>query len=356
MDPTHRTNEPRAAILHDKNRASVPWFPVYSQVRHLLRVWPGFRRTEVTGFHSTIARLRGTPQSPVDWTDPEFWIPERLHGNDLTLVLAMWEQSEGEVNPRHTNGHWRLTQKYALLRADAESRLSITPAGLDFLNHLGGEVECAIDEAEGVIKLLSIVADNGPAQTSGLIDQWGAFLLRRSSFNADSVIADSMRRRLRNLAERALVERNGNLYSVTQVGLDYLEKTADRESTGGATHHRIRVLVSKHEKAVRETLLEFLQSMDPNALEYLIKRLLEEMDYRNVEVTAPSGDGGVDVVGDIELGITSIREVVQVKRHRKAIQRQVLDALRGSLHRFGAVRGTIISTSSYSSGTQNAAF
>ena len=61
------------------------------------------------------------------------------------------------------------------------------------------------------------------------------------------------------------------------------------------------------------------------------------------------------MVGEIELGITSIKEVVQVKRHRKTIQRRVLDALRGSLYRFGAVRGTIISTSQFSKGTQKAA-
>ena len=87
-----------------------------------------------------------------------------------------------------------------------------------------------------------------------------------------------------------------------------------------------------------------------------IKRLLEEMNYQNVEVTAPSGDGGIDVVGDIELGITSVRVVVQVKRHRNAIQRQILDALRGSLHRFNAVRGTIITTSRFTKNTRNASF
>lgn len=41
------------------------------------------------------------------------------------------------------------------------------------------------------------------------------------------------------------------------------------------------------------------------------------------------------------LGITSVREVIQVKRHRRAIQREGLDALRGCLHRFQAVRGRV---------------
>ncbi len=61
-------------------------------------------------------------------------------------------------------------------------------------------------------------------------------------------------------------------------------------------------------------------------------------------------------MADIELGITSVREVVQAKRHKRTIQRTVLDALRGSLHRFDAVRGTIITTSTFSKGTREAAF
>ena len=47
---------------------------------------------------------------------------------------------------------------------------------------------------------------------------------------------------------------------------------------------------------------------------------------------------------------------MQVKCHRRTIQRSVLDALRGSLHRFRAVRGTIITTSRFASGAQEAAF
>lgn len=39
------------------------------------------------------------------------------------------------------------------------------------------------------------------------------------------------------------------------------------------------------------------------AFEHLVKRLLEEMNYDDVEVTTRSNDGGVDVVADIELGI-----------------------------------------------------
>lgn len=49
------------------------------------------------------------------------------------------------------------------------------------------------------------------------------------------------------------------------------------------------------------------------------------MGYSRVEVTSPTNDKGVDVVADIELGISSVREVVQVKRYKGSIGRRVLD-------------------------------
>lgn len=107
---------------------------------------------------------------------------------------------------------------------------------------------------------------------------------------------------------------------------------------------------------VRESLRELLLDMDLFAFEHLIKRLLEEMDYQNVQVTTRTGDGGVDVVADIEWGITSVREVVQAKRHKRTSQRKDLDSLRGSLYRFNAVRRTIIATAPFSKGTSEAAF
>ena len=331
-------------------RVRTPLFPVYSELRHLLRAWPGHPRKQVTGLQATINELRGTPQKTVDWTDPSTWIPERLQAGDRELAQAIWNTSKRTVNPRHTYGHWLLAQRYDLLRDDGDGVLQLTKTGRAFLEQPAGQSESAIDEAEGLIKLLSIVADNGPARAGGLVEEWADYLSRRSLFKTESTVKDTMRRRLTNLLERGFVERNGNLYSATPNGLAYLQKI------GGGDHNQVQVLVRQQENAVRGSLRERLHDMDPIALERLIKRLLEEMDYQNVETTARSGDGGVDVVGDIELGITSVREVVQVKRHRRPIQRKDLDALRGSLYRFNAVRGTIVTTSRFAKGTQQAAF
>ena len=130
----------------------------------------------------------------------------------------------------------------------------------------------------------------------------------------------------------------GTIISIPRLreGLAYLQKIGDEDSMDGASPNQVWTLVRQQKSTVRETLRELLHDMDPFAFEDLIKTLLEEMDYQNVEVTARSSDGGVDVVGEIELGITWVREVVQVKRHRRSIQRKDLDALRGSLYRFNA--------------------
>ena len=119
---------------------------------------------------------------------------------------------------------------------------------------------------------------------------------------------------------------------------------------------RLRGLAAAAEKRVRERIHEMLREMDASAFEHLVRALLDAMGYTETEVTTKGRDGGVDVKARIQLGITEIVEVVQAKKHQKTIGRPVLDGLRGPLHRFGAVRGTIITTSSFSRGAVAAAF
>ncbi len=346
-----------APVAEDEDqRVRIPLFPSYAELRRVLPVWAGLPRKQITGLRSTVNQLRGTPQKTVDWTDPDSWIPERLSGGDRELAQAIWSSSGGTVNPRHVYGHWLLAQRYDLLRADEQDCVQITPSGQDFLDSPLGDTEARVDEMEGVLKLLAVVADNGPARPGGLFDEWADYLSRRSSFGSTSTIKDTLRRRLANLLERSLVTRSGAMYSISEAGLAYLGEQGDEDALGAEKNQEIWSLVRQQDASVRESLRELLLDMDPFGFEHLVKRLLEEMDYQDVEVTSPSGDGGVDVVANIELGITSVREVVQAKRHKRTIQRKDLDALRGSLYRFNAVRGTIITTSRFSKGTQEAAF
>ena len=170
--------------------------------------------------------------------------------------------------------------------------------------------------------------------------------------------------RLVNLTKRELITRGGITYQITRAGLEYLEVTGidaltstlpQRPARAPDELHQLYESASRQRQAVRDQLRAALLEMDPYQFEDLVRRLLEEMGYEDVRTTAPANDKAV-VVGNIEVGITAVREVVQVKRHRRNIQRPVLDALRGSLHRFDAVRGTIINTSGFSKGTRDAAF
>ena len=336
----------------DSRRVRIPLFPVYREVRHLLRVWPGRSKAEITGLHSALRQLTGTPKKPVDWTDPGSWIRAKLKGDARRLAHTIWTTSRGEVNPRHTGGHWLLSQKYELLVDGSGGSLVLTDRGRDFIKHRLGEAESFLDMQEGLIELLTIVADSGPAQVRDFEEAWDEFLGRYSRFRAPSSVRDTLRRRLNNLLDRGLIERERAKYTVTDDGLSYIERAAPAPGP----RQMIQKLAKEQKAAVREFLREYLLQMDPKGFEELVGRLLEEMNYQNVEVVGQSGDGGVDVVADIQLGVTSVREVVQAKRHKRTIQRKDLDALRGSLYRFNAVRGTIVATSRFAKGAVEAAF
>ncbi|MEP0907528.1 restriction endonuclease [Leptolyngbya subtilissima ST-M1] len=341
----------------DDRRVRVPHFPLYSEVRLVLPIWHGRLRSQITGLRSTISSLWGSPQSPVDWTNPDVWIPERLQAQDRELAEAIWRKTNKCVNPRHVYGHWLLACTYSLLTEADDGRMLLTDVGQNFIGYPLGDTVTSIDEQEGVLKILTIAAEKGTGRRGDFVPEWADYLNRYSRFGTDSTIKDTLTRRLQNILDRGLLDKAGTTYSITDEGLSYLGKTGGAEDTGIVGEvQEILELVKRQKAGVRASMQEVLETMDPYAFEHLIKQLLEAMNYQKVMVTSPSNDKGVDVVADIELGITSVREVVQAKRQKTNVQRPVLDALRGSLYRFQAVRGTIITTGDFSKGTVQVAF
>lgn len=327
--------------------------PTYREVRGLLRVWPGRSKTDITQLRTTIMGLVGNPGDPVDWRDPDAWIPKRLSGDQRELALAIWTGSGKTANPRYAGGSWSLVRHYELIEEDSHGKLQLTNRGHDFLDHPLGAAESILDTQEGLVELLTIVADSGPAQVRDFKEAWTEYLKgAHSGFRAPTSIRDTLRRRLNNLLDRGLTDRESAKYTVTDDGLSYLERVLPEPGL----RQKIRKLAKEQEAAVRKSLREHLLQMDPKVFEDLVGRLLEEMNYEKVKVNGQSGDGGVDVVADIQLGVTSVREVVQAKRHKRTIQRKDLDALRGSLYRFDAVQGTIVATSRLAKGAVVAAF
>lgn len=329
-----------------------PLFPLYSEVRQLVRILNGVARDAVWGMIKALFEQTGTPQSTVDWSQPNDWIKQRLQGVNQELATKIWSESAGTVNPRHIYGSYLFINTFGLLVADGQGVYRTSREGTGFVQETPAVLR-KLDEEEGLPQLLSILAAHSPAKRGDLLDEWSEFLLQNSNYRTVSTFKDTLRRRLLNLVERGFVAREGNTYTITDKGINY---AATRGSSGvQRPHQAVLEAIKNYNDAQTKGLRERLDKMNPYRFEMLIKDLLEAMDYEDVMVTKQSGDKGVDVVASYQFGITQIKEVVQVKRHKANITRPVLDQLRGALPYHGAIRGTIITTGGFAQGCKDAA-
>jgi restriction system protein len=334
------------------HRVRTPIFPVYSDVLALLRIWESEPKGRVLKLIQDIWDQTGTPQNPVDWTDPDAWIEERLKGESADLARRIWVESGRQVNPRHTYGVYLYINTYQLLQPDDAGVYQLTPSGTAFL--AGDPVLLReLDEVEGIGKLLAILSTKARARRSDLLPDWGEYLREHSKFGTSSTIKDTLRRRLVNLVQRGYVERDGNYYLISPDGLEYAASFVPE--TAADPRREVVRAISAFNDARRQALRDALSVINPTAFEHLVRDLLEAMGYEDVQVTKQSGDKGVDVVATVQFGITSIIEVVQVKRHKSSITRPVLDQLRGALPYHKAIRGTIITLGSFTAGCKEAA-
>lgn len=99
--------------------------------------------------------------------------------------------------------------------------------------------------------------------------------------------------------------------------------------------------------AVKRQLLESLMNMPAFNFEDLVAEVLRHLGFENINVTAKTGDGGIDVTGELVVaGAIKNNICVQVKRWRNNVQRSSIAELRGSLRPYQT--GLFITTSDYS--------
>jgi restriction system protein len=340
--------------MKEESVVHIPYFPKYKDVRLLMEIWKGFvKKTDAREMLKAIVEQVGTPQNPVDWTDPDIWIGQRLTDGNRKLARYIWEKSGKTINPRHLSGSYYFVNYFELLSPDEAGIYQLTEKGTKFLADDPSVVR-QIDEAEGLPQLLTILAAHSPAKREDLIGDWGNFLLAHSKWGSKSTIPDTLRRRILNLIDRGFIHRDGNVYTITPNGIAYAATPATTKSQ--KPHHQVLNAIKAYNDTQANALRELLSEMNPYGFESLVKDLLDAMGYQDVVVTKQSGDKGVDVVADFEFGITQIREVVQVKRHQASITRPVLDQLRGALPYHKAIRGTIITLGKFAQGCKDAAF
>lgn len=112
--------------------------------------------------------------------------------------------------------------------------------------------------------------------------------------------------------------------------------------------------IEESNRKARKELLKLIREMPPGDFEDTIGRLLAAIGFEEVEVTARSKDGGIDVRGTLVVGgVIKTRLAVQVKRWRANVQSPTVQQVRGSL---GAhEQGLIIATSDFSKGAREEA-
>ena len=342
-----------------KKLVRTPLFPLYSDLRACVRAWDGESAHLVLDLHNRLMAQTGTPQQPVDWTNPGAWIPERLDGEHARLANKLWKASAQQTNPRHVYGAYLLVKSANLLEVK-EGKFACTDRSEKFLQGDGGILE-ELDRNEGIPRILALLAEKASAKRSDLLDDWGNYLAQVSNISKLSMVKDTLRRRLLNLAERGLVDRDGNRYSISDKGRSYLKLLGEQlpagEASFGPTPTEIdaAAAIATHNEAARAALIDRLLALKPYAFEHFVKELLEAMDYENVQVTKQSGDKGVDVIANFQFGITEIKEVVQVKRSEITVRRPLIDQLRGALPYHGAIRGTLITLGKFAKGIEEAA-
>ena len=336
-----------------ERRQLTPDLPTYEIGRRFLQVLDGVSEIQYRTMEKAIYEYIRSPKDPFNWKEPEDWIPRLLTGDSRDLALSFWRRSDHLVNPRHTFGPYYLS-KIHQLSSIQNGVIQLTERGKRFVAG-NEELLAEMDDYDGLLLILAEVAAKGPARRRDFEDSYAEFCRTLTTYAADSSISHSLIYRLNNLVARRLIEKTGHSYQVTAMGLEYLGRYGSAGSKD-APNPTIAKFASENNSAVRKKLAHFLQNMNPFMFEHLIKLLMEEMGYENVEVNGGVNDKGVDVVADIELGISKVREVIQAKRHKGSIGRPVLDQLRGSLWYFDAVRGTIITTGKFTKGASDVAF
>lgn len=105
---------------------------------------------------------------------------------------------------------------------------------------------------------------------------------------------------------------------------------------------------------VKSQLLEILLSIDPTKFEELTAEVLRNLGFENVEILGRTGDGGIDVKGELVVGdVIRTKVCIQVKRWRNNVQSSTIAQLRGSLGPHE--QGLIITTSDFSNPAQEEA-
>ena len=220
--PTKGRRVASAEVVTPERPGLCPWLPTFSQLRGYLTAIEDVPVTELENLESTLVKLRGTPQEPVSWENPETWIEERLKGDrpgarqngsghDPITSPIPDTFGDRESSPNATTSSKKCDKKWA-----------VTSAGKDLLSSEFGATERGIDLQEGMGEILKIIQVKPNARRGDLLPGWRDFVVAHSNVRQESVVKHFLYNRLQSLLDRKLIERDGQRYRLTRRGEDYL--------------------------------------------------------------------------------------------------------------------------------------
>lgn len=101
-------------------------------------------------------------------------------------------------------------------------------------------------------------------------------------------------------------------------------------------------------KSFKVKLLERLKEIEPETFELFCKKLLRVYGFKDLKVTKPKKDGGIDGYGKLKVGISYLNVAIQCKRWKNTtVGRTEIDKFRGAIQG-DFEQGIFITTSKFS--------
>ncbi|WP_244898493.1 restriction endonuclease [Pseudoalteromonas ulvae] len=159
-------------------------------------------------------------------------------------------------------------------------------------------------------------------------------------------------------------EAKDKLFNKNEMGLFYLltEKSGhlpinciSESSTDNL--YLVNQLAKKLKQSTIERIIDHLYTLEPEEFESFCRRFLERYGFEDMVVTQRGRDGGIDVVGYLEVGISQLHVAAQCKRYKKTnkVSRPDISQFRGDIQ--GEYQqGIFITTSSFTQEAQDIAF
>ena len=117
---------------------------------------------------------------------------------------------------------------------------------------------------------------------------------------------------------------------------------------------KLKEIHTQYVNAFKRKLLNQLKEIEPYIFELFCKKLLKVYGFKDLNVTRPKKDGGIDGYGKLKVGISYLNVAVQCKRWKNAtVGRTEIDKFRGAIQG-DFEQGIFLTTSQFSKEALNA--